>query len=257
MLIDIYRITTCKFHYNIKNNIQLLLISCIKFYRRQSKTNTTVFHVGVADSFLYTDGAKDQQSYKSPYEDVIELRQNSFATNPRKPSIALPHLPIDTDPVYAQPFETDEVAKAASVNLTDIYTAHIYSEPVDSNKPLGVNMYNNVAETWLKSGAKKFGRKMSLPGRSSLTEDSMLAASPNNVAVCKPVFHSANMNPVNAILENYDKNDFETEKQDKLELISNSIYSGANDDSFSSCKDIGHLQMIDNDIYQGDYFSNV
>lgn len=206
---------------------------------------------------MYTEGAKDQQSFKSTYEDVIELRHNSFTANPRKPSIALPHLPIDADPVYAQPFEISEIGKAATVNVTDIYTAHIYSEPVDSHKPLGVNLYNNVAETWLKSGAKKFGRKMSLPGRSSLTEDSMLAASPNNIAVCKPVFHSANVNHVNAIFENYEKTDFEIEKQDKLELISNSIYSGANDGNFSSCKDTEHLQMIDNDIYQGDYFSNV
>ncbi|CAL1271078.1 unnamed protein product [Larinioides sclopetarius] len=232
--------------------------------RRQTSTNSTVFHVGVTDSVLYHERTKEQQKYKAnTYEDVIELRNNPSSTKPRKPSSALPHLPIfpvDADPVYAQPFETSTACpKTIPVSTSnDIYTAHIYAEPVDSHRPpSGPGTFTSAAETWLRSGAKKFGRKMSLPGRASLPDDSVSQLSKNIDPVHKSAYESSNTNSSARFDEKQKIADYEPLPTTFSELISNSIYMDAKEVRFSGKKDTEQLQMIDNDIYQDDYFSNV
>ncbi|KAF8784569.1 hypothetical protein HNY73_010231 [Argiope bruennichi] len=234
--------------------------------RRQTSTNSTVFHVGVTDSILYHEQSKEQRNYKAnTYEDVIELRNNPSSTKPRKPSSALPHLPIlpvDTDPVYAQPFETSAAyPKTIPVSTSsDIYTAHIYAEPVDSHRPpSGPSTFTSAAETWLRSGAKKFGRKMSLPGRASLPENSVPEHNKNTDAIHKPAYEYSNTSSLSARFDEKQKiADYEPKLQTTFsELVSNSIYLDTKEGRFTSKKDTEQLQMIDNDIYQDDYFSNV
>ncbi|GBM55982.1 hypothetical protein AVEN_45131-1 [Araneus ventricosus] len=233
--------------------------------RRQTSTNSTVFHVGVTDSVLYHERPKEQQNYKAnTYEDVIELRNNPSSTKPRKPSSALPHLPtfpVDTDPVYAQPFETSTAyPKTIPVSTsTDIYTAHIYAEPVDSHRPpSGPGTFTSAAETWLRSGAKKFGRKMSLPGRASLQEDLVPQLSKNTDPVHKPAYESSNTSSLSTRFDEKQKiADYEPLPTTFSELINNSIYVDTKEGRFAGKKDTEQLQMIDNDIYQDDYFSNV
>ncbi|GFU58045.1 uncharacterized protein NPIL_295441 [Nephila pilipes] len=231
--------------------------------RRQSKINSTVFHVGVSDSILYHEGSKDQQYKANTYEDLIELRQNPTNTKPRKPCSALPHLPIlpmDTDPVYAQPFETVAFPKLTSTSTGgDIYTAHIYAEPIDSHIPLsGPSAFNSASETWLRSGAKKFGRKMSLPGRASLPEDSKLQTNQINSTTLRFTDNSLNTSSTDKMLDEKDiTTQYEPKMPDTTELINNSVYLDTTDTSFKPKKDLDQFQMIDNDIYQDDYFSNV
>lgn len=82
------------------------------------------------------------------YESVIERRSKSASINSRKPRSALPNLPLDTDPVYAQPFETPaptEKLSSATVNRKeDLYNSHIYAEPVDSRKSLQSKIPPNI-----------------------------------------------------------------------------------------------------------------
>ncbi|GFY28709.1 sushi, von Willebrand factor type A, EGF and pentraxin domain-containing protein 1 [Trichonephila clavipes] len=227
--------------------------------RRQSKINSTVFHVGVSDSILYHEGSKEQQYKANTYEDLIELRHNPTNTKPRKPSSALPHLPIppmDTDPVYAQPFETSTVFPKLSTASAggDIYTAHIYAEPIDSQIPLsGPSAFNSASETWLRSGAKKFGRKMSLP----VPEDSDPQTNQTNSSTLRLTGNSS-MKSKDVTLDNRGRTtQYESKTPVTMDLISNSVYLDTKDVSFKPKKDLDQFKMIDNDIYQDDYFSNV
>ncbi|GIY70178.1 CUB and sushi domain-containing protein 3 [Caerostris darwini] len=225
--------------------------------RRQSKTNSTVFHIGVNDP-MYYDRSKEQFKANT-YEDIIELRHNPSNIKPKKPNSALPLLPIpslDTDPVYAQPFETSAgFSKLPPSTAGDIYTAHIYAEPVDSHRP---TVFNSTAETWLRSGAKKVGRKMSLPGRASLPEDTALQRNQNIDVVNKVECNPSNISSSSRTDEKHKNTEHEPKTETTvLDLITNSIYLDTKDKSFNIKKDWEQLRMIDNDIYQDDYISNV
>ncbi|GIY63312.1 CUB and sushi domain-containing protein 3 [Caerostris extrusa] len=225
--------------------------------RRQSKTNSTVFHIGVNDS-MYYDRSKEQFKANT-YEDIIELRHNPSNIKPKKPNSALPLLPIpslDTDPVYAQPFETSAGFSKLPPTSTagDIYTAHIYAEPVDSHRP---TVFNSTAETWLRSGAKKVGRKMSLPGRASLPEDTALQLNQNIDVVNKVECNPSNISSSSRTDKKHKNTEYEPKTETTvLDLITNSIYLDTKDKSFNIKKDWEQLRMIDNDIYQDDYISN-
>lgn len=89
-----------------------------------------------------------RQKHHSAVEayNTVEHRPKSVCTNPRKPCSALPNLPIDADPVYAQPFET-AVKKPSITTINkkdDLYNTHIYAEPVDSRRHTPTHILINL-----------------------------------------------------------------------------------------------------------------
>ncbi|XP_054708374.1 sushi, von Willebrand factor type A, EGF and pentraxin domain-containing protein 1-like [Uloborus diversus] len=232
--------------------------------RKQSRTSTTVFHDAMDDSSVYIPGLKENsliqnRFYNKPtYDDVMELRPHSIATKPRS---ALPHLPVDADPVYAQPFETSSEQTTKQIMVTnkdDLYNAHIYAEPVDSRTPSsGTNHVPNcMAETWFRTGTGKFGRKMSLPINQSLSIDSFQEVDAQNEhykAMCTCPTVNTSESTENEIcqklgLETTDGTSFRS-------LIDNSIYLEAENRNLPS--HISLVRMISNEIYQDEQFSHV
>ncbi|XP_035206028.1 uncharacterized protein LOC118181056 [Stegodyphus dumicola] len=240
--------------------------------RRQSRSNTTVFHLGEVDSLSYRSGIKKHKPQESTnctldtYTEVIELRHKDHKTAPRKPRSALPHLPLDADPVYAQPFETTtaqhpmkKISTYSMGNKDDIYTAHIYAEPVDSRRPPSgtSNVSNSFTEAWFQAGTGKFRRKMSLPDCTSTFNDKVQHKSDDNFAAFYKLFsHPSTSSCLRPTSSEECQTELEPTKEIIFpELINNSIYLESSDRNISP-ENTERFQMIDNDIYLDNYFSH-
>lgn len=190
-------------------------MSFITIFRRAAQTNTTVFHL---ENTAQKDRIKEINSQRPKHHssaenyNTVELRCKSVCTFPRKPRSALPNLPVDADPVYAQPFETATTTEKPSVTAAnkkdDLYNTHIYAEPINSrrNTPnhIIVNTDNLGMETNKRLSDRRTDLENKLPSSVQTDQqncdkkcaiyDSSGNASLSSMKVSKEVFQSQNDN---------------------------------------------------------------
>lgn len=146
--------------------------------RRQTQTNTTIFHLENASEkdTMRKDIQQRQKHYSAAeYYNAVQRRNTTACTNPRKPRSALPNLPVDADPVYAQPFETavKKISTGSANRKDDLYNAHIYAEPVDSRKQTPTHILINIENSRMGTERRLSTMKASIrnePPRSFTTD---------------------------------------------------------------------------------------
>lgn len=99
---------------------------------------------------------------------TVELRCKSVCTFPRKPRSALPNLPVDADPVYAQPFEnatTKKTSVTASNKKDDLYNTHIYAEPINSRRNTPNHIVVNTDNLGMETDKRLSDRRTDLENK--------------------------------------------------------------------------------------------
>lgn len=174
-----------------------------------------MFHLeSIAQKDRITEINSQRPKHHSAAENynTVELRCKSVCTFPRKPRSALPNLPVDADPVYAQPFEIATIPKKTSVTSAnkkdDLYNTHIYAEPINSrrNTPnhIVVNTDNMGTETDKRLSDRRIDLENKLPSSVQTDQqncdkkcaiyDSSGNASLSSINVSNEVYQSQNDN---------------------------------------------------------------
>lgn len=259
--------------------------------RRHLRTTTTVFHVGMANAPTFTSTLKgipmppeehyyttamyedipESQGFEVPKSRTLSKIDGYEQPKPRKPSAGLPLLPLDTDPVYAQPFETGSTASLADHKLRkggfgskdDPYSGHVYAEPIDSRRPpSGSSTVSGcIAETWFRGGTTvKMTRKMSLPDcqQSPKAGSNSVPKSKEVDRTCSTTFLCPEYTEKEQSRESTEHKSSDSNGSLGLfdELQNNSIYLAADDQDLQRRPVSSGYKMADNDIYLDDYFSS-
>lgn len=239
----------------------LVMIFLVLKKRYQSRTKTTVFHVGMTNSSVYNSNAKTQ-CYRTTavYGEVAAFNQYPNLSKPSKPRSALPHLPLDADPVYAQPFENSErikkLSRGAHSNNEDIYTTHIYAEPVDSRRPPSGSSTASgcISEDWIHTGNVKFVSNLNKPNivMKSNNDDLCNDKFSTNTSYktlslnCQNITTNTNCQP------SHSETSLHKERQEFSILKKSSIYHETFEQELKQEKMSEQVYMIDNDIYLSD-----